>query len=174
MAHLFISHVEEDESIALELAALLEESGFRTWYYERDSYPGLSYLIQTGQAIEDSAAVIVIISPGSLGSPQLTKEIVRAHEAGKPFIPILKDVSHREFQQRQPEWREAIGSSTSILLPSDGLRSVLPKIIGGLNGLGLQGLDELKRKPVSDRSSDAERLEVERIIGLFPDIRSRQ
>jgi hypothetical protein len=58
MNYLFISHVEEDRSVALELAALLEEAGFRTWYYERDCYPGLSYLIQTGQAIEDSAAVM--------------------------------------------------------------------------------------------------------------------
>ncbi len=40
---------------------------------ERDSYPGLSYLIQTGQAIEDSAAVVVIISPSSLGSLQCSK-----------------------------------------------------------------------------------------------------
>ena len=29
---------------------------------------------------------------------------MRGHEEGKPFVPVLFDVSHAEFQKRQPEW----------------------------------------------------------------------
>jgi len=51
MSDVFISHVEEDAEIALEIALGLEEAGYTTWCYEVDSIPGPSYLIQTGQAV---------------------------------------------------------------------------------------------------------------------------
>ena len=110
MNHIFISHVEEDTVAALEIALALEEAGYRTWCYEIDSIPGTSYILRTGEAVARSEAMMVIISPNSLGSSQITKEIVRAHESDKHFIPILCNITHVEFQNRQPEWREAIRS----------------------------------------------------------------
>ena len=110
MSHIFISHCEEDAEIALEIAISLEKVGYTTWCYELDSIPGPSYLIQTGQAIEQAQSVVLIILPHSVGSRQVTNEVVRAHESGKYFIPILQDITHIEFQNRQPEWREAVGS----------------------------------------------------------------
>ena len=71
---------------------------------------GTSYILRTGEAVAQSEAVVVIISPDSLSSSQVTKEVVRAHESGKDFLPILQGISHVEFQQRQPEWREALGA----------------------------------------------------------------
>ena len=73
MSQIFISHVEEDAQVALELAQGLEAAGYRTWYYERDSDPGLSYLLQIDRAILDSRAVVLIISPQSIRSHQVTK-----------------------------------------------------------------------------------------------------
>lgn len=136
--YVFISHVEKDSDIAFEIAQGLEHAGYRTWYYERDSVPGVSYLLQTGQAIEQSKAMIVLISPHSLNSNQVTKEVIRAHESGKPFIPILRNISHLEFQNRQPEWREAIGSATSIIIPEKGIIVILHRLIEGLKLLGVQ------------------------------------
>ncbi len=45
--------------------------------------PGPAYLAQMGDAIEQSQAVVLIISPQSVGSNQVTTEVVRAHEANK-------------------------------------------------------------------------------------------
>ena len=59
MAQVFISHVGEDSNIALAIANGLEEPGYTTWYYERDSKAGRSYLVQTSDAITDSQAVVV-------------------------------------------------------------------------------------------------------------------
>lgn len=39
MSHIFISHVEEDADIALEIALGLEEAAYKTWSYETDSIP---------------------------------------------------------------------------------------------------------------------------------------
>ena len=59
MSDVFISHAEADSDIALEIALGLEEAGYGTWCYEIDSIPGASYLIQTGQAVEQSKAVLL-------------------------------------------------------------------------------------------------------------------
>jgi len=138
VSHIFISHVEEDADIALGIALGLEEVGFRSWIYEIDSIIGTSYIVRTGEAVAESDAVVVIISPDSLSSNQVTKEVVRAHESGKKFLPILRGISHVEFQQRQPEWREAIGSATSINLPKEGVNYLIPKVIEGAKALGIK------------------------------------
>jgi hypothetical protein len=145
--YIFISHVEEDADIASEIAKSLEKAGYKAWYYERDSVGGVSYLLQTMQAIERCQAVILLISPNSLSSNQVTKEVVRTHEAGKPFIPLLHGITHIEFQQRQPEWREAIGSATSISIPKQGVSKILPRVINGLISLGVKKSNEFKEKP---------------------------
>jgi len=132
MSDVFISHVEEDAEIALEIAVGLEEVGYRTWCYEVDNIPGPSYLIQTGQAVEQAKALVLIISPHSLGSRQVTKEVIRAHETGKEFVPVLRDITHIEFQNRQPEWREALGAASSIRIPMEGVADIIPRIISGI------------------------------------------
>jgi hypothetical protein len=137
MSDVFISHVREDSDIALEIARGLEAAGYTTWYYERDSVPGVSYLLTTKRAVEESRGVLLIISAHSLASQQMTKEVVRAHESDKPFMPVLRGVSHDEFQQRQPEWREAIGAAASLDIPPTGAAAVLPRIVGGLKALGI-------------------------------------
>ena len=130
--HVFISHVEEDQDAAVQIAEGLEASGFRTWYYERDALPGSSYLLQTGKAVEDAAAVLVIISPHSISSHQVTKEVIRAHESAKPFIPVLRGIGHAEFQQKNPEWREAMGSAASLQIPSQGAGAIIMRLVAGL------------------------------------------
>lgn len=136
--YIFISHIEEDVDVALEIAKGLDEVGYSTWYYERDSVPGVSYLLTIDHAIQQSKVVIVIVTPASLGSHQVTKEVIRAHEARKEFIPVLRGITHAEFQQRQPEWRAAFGSATSISVPKKGVREIVPRIIRGLEHLGIE------------------------------------
>jgi hypothetical protein len=134
----FLSHVEEDAGVALQLSDALRAAGFSTWCYELDSIPGPSYLLQTAQAIERSRAVVVLISAHSLGSNQVTAEVVRAHEAVKPFVPVLIGISHVEFGARQPEWREAIGSATAVSLPVEGVAAIVPRIVNGLRAMGIE------------------------------------
>jgi len=137
MSDVFIAHVEEDAAVALEIALGLEEAGYTTWCYEVDSVPGPSYLIQTGQAVEQAKVLVLVISPHSVGSRQVTREVVRAHETGKEFVPVLRDITHIEFQNRQPEWREAVGAAASIRIPAEGTASILPRIFDGLKTLGI-------------------------------------
>lgn len=149
MSQIFISHVEEDESIALEIAHGLEAAGHSTWYYERDSLPGVSYLDQIDEAIEQCQAVVVIISLASLGSWQVDKEVERAHESGKHFVPVLRGVKHLEFQTRKRGWRMAMGVSTSISVPADGASSIVPRIVAGLRRLVINSEEPASSPPAS-------------------------
>src|SRR5688572_2206874 len=117
MKQIFISYVEEDGEVARAIAAGLEKAGYPTWYYERDSLAGANYLWQTGEAIEQARALLLLISPASIGSRQVTSEVVRAYECGKLFLPVLHGLSHAEFQKQQPVWRQAVGAAASVRIP---------------------------------------------------------
>ena len=130
----FISYVEEDASIAEAVAQTLEESRIGVWHYQRDSLPGLSYLVQIGRAIDSCEAIVLIASNLSLGSHQVTKEVVRGHDSAKPFVPVLVDITHREFQA-QPEWREAVGAASSLSLPRGRPSNTLQRLAEGVRML---------------------------------------
>jgi sugar lactone lactonase YvrE len=136
-SQIFISHVEEDSDVAKAIAKGLEKVGFKTWYYERDSFPGQSYILTTSEAIEKSKAVILVLSRESLRSNQIHAEVIAAHEAGVHFVPVLNGIKHEEFQQSRPEWRRIIGSSTSVSIPREGVSSIIPRMIAGLTSLGV-------------------------------------
>jgi hypothetical protein len=162
MGSVFISHVEEDHQLAIEIATGLEAAGFETWYYERDSDPGPSYLIQVHHAIEKCVAVVLLISPNSIQSHQMTKEVVCANDLGKPFIPVRSNISHAEFQDRQPEWNIAIGGAASIPVPPTGLSGIMPRLVRGLEVLrshraqqAIRHEDAVKVEPVSSLSAMA-------------------
>jgi hypothetical protein len=146
MATVFISHVEEDQTLAMEIAGALERAGYTTWYFERDSSPGLSYLLQVHRAIEACQVVVLVISPRALESVQVTAEVVRAHETGKAFLPVRVGISHEDFRRRKPEWNMAVGAAASIAAPEAGAEAILPEI---LEGLGLLSA-ERERKGAHD------------------------
>lgn len=134
---LFVSYVEEDSELAFSLVEELERVGYSAWLYERDSVPGPSYLQQTGSAIDAAAAVILVISESSLASYQVTREVVRAYEANKPIVPLRVGVTHSDFQQRQPEWREAVGAAVSFPLVRGRVGECTPRVVQGLVALGI-------------------------------------
>jgi Mg-chelatase subunit ChlD len=137
VGRIFISYVEEDSAIARQIAVALEKAGYPAWYYERDSVPGPSYLEQIARAMEQSQVVLLVVSPNSLKSRQVTSEVVRGHETGKPFLPVLCGLTHTQFQAIQPEWRGALGAATSIRIPDQGPGPILPRILDGVRALGI-------------------------------------
>lgn len=151
MHDVFLSYAADDTEVMSALVDGLETAGFSTWCYERDGVPGPSYLVQTGGAISECQAFLLLISNQSLGSHQITRELVRAHEEAKPILPVLVDVSHLEFQKRQPEWREALGAATSVSLRNRSIEEVVRLLVGGLEALGIE---PRRDRALSKESSD--------------------
>ena len=101
MSYVFISHVEEDAATARELAGGLEEAGYTAWFYERDSLPGPPYVTQILEAIGQSTVMMVLVSPATLGSWQVDREIFQAFETGKHMIPLLIGIIYEELRNRR-------------------------------------------------------------------------
>ena len=137
MPQLFISHIQEDQAIAVEIGRALERRGFSVWYYERDTVPGPPYIIQIMSAIEKCEGFILIVSQSSMGSHQVDAEVTHAYDANKKFVPVLSGVSHEELKQRMPLWNWAIRAATSIVLPPAGVSAILDALESGVKMLGL-------------------------------------
>jgi len=148
-----ISHVEEDAQVAIEVAKALEQAGYATWYYERDSVPGPSYLDQVNEAIEGCQALLLIVSRDALSSNQVTNEVVVAYEMGKHLVPLLLDISHAEFQQRQRAWRQALGAAASIPVSAGNASAVVSRVVAGLQALGIQASES---EGIKDDTTDTE------------------
>jgi len=149
MSHdIFIAHKEVDFNIALEIAIGLEEAGYSTWTYEADDIAGISYLRQINKAITEARVIIVVISPNSIDSRQVTNEIVKAHETGKYFIPVRKGISYDDFQNSQPEWQLAFGAAHSIEIVEDGTEDVIQPIIDGVKARGIEPQPEVDRNHI--------------------------
>lgn len=135
---IFISYVEEDGAVAHEIAAGLESQGYSSWYYERDCPAGADYFEETYKAISDCEAMVVLISPRSLPSDQVTREIVRAVESSKATLPLLLEISHDDFTRRRPGWKQAMAAANAMRIPPDRVPTIIPALVAGLSAKGIQ------------------------------------
>jgi len=138
MSCIFLSHIEKDLPIMEEISQGLEAAGYDTWYFERDVLPGTSYLTQITCAIEDSDALVLIISPDALVSDQVTREVVGAFERQKSFFPVLVNITPPQLKERQPEWRHALGGTAMFVVGEGGISLAIPRIIDGLKAKDIQ------------------------------------
>jgi len=147
MSHIFISHSESDEKVVRDLCAGLEKTGFKVWFHERDSLPGATYLSQVAKALRECRAVIVVVSPRSLKSNEVSNEIFRAYQQRKPLMPVLLGVSHEEFLASREDWSQCFAAATSIAVPSEGASAIVPRIVEGLEYLGIKRGEEQTGSP---------------------------
>ncbi len=133
MADVFISYVEEDGELVDEIARGLNSAGYSTWRYQKDVAAGDDYLLETRRNIEQCKAFLLMLSPMAITSDQIDKEVVRAHECHKPFVPVLAGITYDEFGERQPKWQQAVGSATAVALPASGdVDAVMDRLIEGI------------------------------------------
>jgi len=135
---IFVSYVEEDGDVAHEIAKHLESHGYSSWYYERDCPAGADYFEETFKAISDCEAMAIIISPRSLPSDQITREIVRAVESNKATLPLLLDLTHDEYAHRRPGWKQAMAAANATRLRAGEIPGIIPALVAGLRAKGIR------------------------------------
>jgi len=164
LADAFISYVEEDSDLASEVARGLSDAGISTWRYEADSVSGQNYLLQTRKEIETCSAFVVILSRASIGSEQVDREVVRAHECSRPFMPILSGLTYAEFSRRRPGWQQAMGAATALSVPEDGIEGILDRLIRGVREAAGGGGDRPEPRPPSLLHELLRRIRSRRIL----------
>jgi len=87
----FISHASSDAKLAKRLADVLREAGFQVWD-ETQILPGDNWGAKLAEALQESDAMVVLMTPNSLHSPNLSYEV--GYALGKAdykgrLIPVI-------------------------------------------------------------------------------------
>jgi hypothetical protein len=138
MHQVFISYRTDDTALAQDLSQGLQSAGFVTWYFGRDSRVGFNYMEYCGELIAECQAMVLLISPRSVSSNQVNREVMRACEEDKFILPVLCGLTYDQFQKMAPTWRQALAGIAAIELPVEGISSILPALVESLRNRGIQ------------------------------------
>lgn len=87
MATVFVSHASQDLEVARTVVAHLEHSGIACWFAARDVDASDDYAEQIVRAIDDAAAVVILVSQAADHSPHVRKEVDRAVSTRCRLVP---------------------------------------------------------------------------------------
>src|SRR5437879_4609634 len=71
----FLSYSTADREVARQLSSRLAKAGFKVWDREDALFPGDNWPLRIGEALQDSNAMVVLISPKSMKSEEVRHEI---------------------------------------------------------------------------------------------------
>jgi hypothetical protein len=73
----FISHSDADADLARSVADTIRKSGFQVWdaWDTSQVLPGDNWGEKLAQALEESSAMVVLLTPDSVKSPNVTSEL---------------------------------------------------------------------------------------------------
>jgi hypothetical protein len=88
----FISHGTTDNHLAKQVADSLREAGFDAWLDVEQVFLGDNWPAQVGQALEKSEAMVVLLTPDSVRSEQISRDV--AYDLGSlnyeyRLVPVL-------------------------------------------------------------------------------------
>ncbi|MEL6408386.1 MAG: toll/interleukin-1 receptor domain-containing protein [Chloroflexota bacterium] len=98
MYSVFISYSRMNEGFARQLASTLSDAGYDVWLDVEDIPTGMKWSSAIQQGLDEADVLIVIISPGSMASPNVEDEWQYALDRGTPVIPILYEPANIHFQ----------------------------------------------------------------------------
>jgi len=111
MAQVFVSYAQEDQEVAHRIAAFLEGQGISCWIAPRDVPPGQEYGAAILDAIEESGALLLVLSEDSNQSQFVHREVERAVSKAKPVLPVrIREVTPSgalEFFISSSQWVDA-------------------------------------------------------------------
>jgi hypothetical protein len=138
---IFFSYSRFDSPFALQLASDLREAGANIWIDQIDIPAGNHWDAAVEKALDNSATVLVILSPTSIVSPNVMDEVSFALESGKKIIPVMFVDCLTPFRLRR-------------LQRVDFTREYSAGLNQLLHSLGLKTHDELVRKEQPSKSAN--------------------
>jgi hypothetical protein len=132
--HLFISYSTRDQAYVVRLAEAMCGVGLAPWYFQETERKGEDYVRQLMIAIENAAAMILILSSHSADSTPVLDEVLHAKLVGQRIIVVwLEDASGRvTFQVRSSNWIDVRNG-----------RDPLPNLLAALGRVGPSQLPPL-------------------------------
>lgn len=101
----FISHALTDTKLAKRVADSLKEAGLQVWDVS-DVLPGDNWAAEAGHALQESDAMVVLLTPDSLRAPNVSHEIGYAlgrEDYRGRLIPVIA-ATPEELPQHEIPW----------------------------------------------------------------------
>lgn len=86
----FISYARIDSDFAHKIIDALKQHGITTWIDESSIQPGEDWFTRIGQAVKDCQMMLVILSPNSMNSKWVKRELKFADRQQKRVLPLLQ------------------------------------------------------------------------------------
>ena len=71
----FISHAHKDAALVAQITEALQRSGLEVWDADREILPGDNWAGEVARALEESQAMVVLLTPDAATSPWVKWEI---------------------------------------------------------------------------------------------------
>jgi len=89
MNHIFISYSRKDSEVVDGIVARLTQDGFKVWIDREDIKGGELWREAIVEAVDTAYACILMLSPDSVASNNVRKEVDLTEGAGKALVPVL-------------------------------------------------------------------------------------
>lgn len=134
--HIFISHASADDDFVKKLRIALEESGIPVWVDSRKLRGGDKLAPEIETAIAQAPQVIVVLSPNTINSPWVRREIQQALQVEKQrkddgyrVIPLLLPGVQ---PSALPLWFDEEPVGLKVELKTYGVNEAMPQILAAL------------------------------------------
>jgi HEAT repeat protein len=190
MSEIFISYCRKDADPAELLRGRLKEAGFSTWIDLEGLQAGEEWGQEIDQAIRDSAALVVLLTPASRASAYVAYEWAFALGAGVRVIPILwtsTDIPHRLASLQHLDftdpgsrpWASLIGALEDAVasVPTQAIRvdrtapALVKQAALALDSPELGVMQHAMRRLAEMRTREAEAVLVQALTHPLPDVR---
>ena len=71
----FISHAHTDGALVAQITEALQRSGLEVWDADREILPGDNWAGEVARALDESQAMVVLLTPDAANSPWVKREI---------------------------------------------------------------------------------------------------
>jgi hypothetical protein len=89
MSHVFVSYSRKDSETVDHIVARLEQDGFDAWIDRADIRGGDLWRAEIVKAIHEAYAFVLILSPDSVISKNVGREVALAENTVREFVPLL-------------------------------------------------------------------------------------
>jgi len=100
----FISYAREDSDFALKLAKDLRHAGADLWIDQLDIKAGERWDRSIEKALEVCSGMLLILSPDSVGSPNVMDEVSYGLEESKRVLPVMYRACKLPFRLRRVQY----------------------------------------------------------------------
>src|SRR5215217_4938272 len=134
--HIFISHASSDDAFVKSLRTQLEESGLPVWVDSRNLRGGQKLAPEIENAIAEARHVMVVLSPNTINSPWVRREIQQALAVEKQrkddayrVIPLLLPGVQPSALQL---WFDEEPVGVKVELKTGAVNEAMPAILAAL------------------------------------------